>query len=86
VLIEQLGLLSQALGCVEGVLEVIGAELARRERAGELAVTEGPFCGEAAQALTTMQLWAARASVSAAASQRAVDNAQIAGSGVAASR
>lgn len=82
-LVEELGFLSQTLGCVDGVLAVISAELWRRERAGHLAVTDGPFAGETAQALATVDLWATQASTAAAVTRRAVDNAQIAASGLA---
>lgn len=82
-LVEDLGFLSQTLGCVDGVLAVIRAELWRRERAGDLAVVDGPFVGEPVQALATVDLWMTKAGTSATATQRAVDNAQIAASGLA---
>lgn len=82
-LVEQLGFLSQTLACVDGMLAVISAELWRRERAGHLAVTDGPFVGETVQALATVDLWATQASTAAAVTQRAVDNAQIAAAGLA---
>lgn len=85
-LVEHFALLSHTTECLDGVLEVIRAELWQRAREGCLTVAEGPFMGEPYEALTTVDLWAARASVGASITRRAVDNAHIAASGLAETR
>lgn len=79
-----LGALRQVLEALDGALDGIARDLVEQGRAGTVAVVEGPFVGEPVEATRTAQQWLDRARLALAAGPAAaVDNAQIAASGLA---
>ncbi|GAB3727524.1 hypothetical protein GCM10027598_47350 [Amycolatopsis oliviviridis] len=86
VLVEEVGLLGNTLGAIDGMLEVLLGELERRVGAGELEVAEGPFVGEPEQALATMLLWVEQARAASATGRQAIENAHKAAAGLASAR
>lgn len=82
-LVGQLGLLSELLAASGSVLDAVRSELRRREDRGTVAVVTGPFHGEPAAAVATVDLWADRARTSMAAARDAIDTVHVAASGLA---
>lgn len=79
----RLGELSKLTGSVDHTLARVDRYLQREQASERLTAVEGMFTGEADAAVETAHVWLEEAAVAARQLREAIDNAQIATSGLA---
>ncbi|MGH3098826.1 MAG: hypothetical protein ACRDMV_22795 [Streptosporangiales bacterium] len=79
----RLGELSKLTGSVDQTLARVDRYLRREQASDRLAAVEGIFAGESDAAVETAHVWLEEAAVAAHQLREAIDNAQIATSGLA---